>query len=137
MKTIVVLFVLLVPSVAWCAQEGVWPDEPCTNGDLFIDTVSKSYVVCEHEHWHLLRPACETDMEAAMRAMDEFVPTREELGYITGTFDILTNQICGDLCREARAITEAEQHLARVKREQAAITQWATVKQACWAASTR
>ncbi len=73
---------------------------------------------------------CLTIMEAAMRAMDEFVPTRHPTYFIYD--NTLLALRCDDTCTEREIIETAERRLATVKREQAAITQWNQAKRECW-----
>ena len=123
MKIILVLFVILIPSGVWATQMTGWPDEPCANGDAFIDTVSKSYVVCEHKHWHLMRSACESDLEAAMRAMEPFM--QKPLDRQPVVFDDLIPN------HDTRQ-DELRKEIARLDQLEKAWEQWATVKRECW-----
>ena len=77
--------------------------------------------------------ACLASMEAAMRAMDAFVPKRPTDNWLRiGDTDDLVIHHCDDACQERRIIEQAERDLQAVKHEQTVITQWATVKQQCW-----
>lgn len=102
----------------------------CDDMDIIFNG-STTLATCKNGRWSKLVEPCLATMEAAMRAMDEFVPKRHTISFITDT-TLLLFMPCDDACEERRIIESAEGRLAEVKREQAAITQWEQAKKNCW-----
>lgn len=127
-----VLIVLLWGGEARAQGGLIFPVEvphACDDMDIMLDG-GTTIAHCEDGRWSKLVEPCLSTMEAAMRAMDEFVPKRHAISFITDTTLLFIS--CDDACEERRIIESAEGHLAEVKREQAAITQWEQAKKNCW-----
>mgnify|MGYP001576485019 CR=1 FL=1 len=133
MKIIGMLFLIVL---LWGGEAEAFVDE-YGNCTLYIEgvphgcTYSQLRATALHDGKRIGDVAtCLAVMEAAMRAMDEFVPKRHPTSFISDNTLLYTE--CDDACIERRSIESAEGHLAEVKREQAAITQWDETRKNCW-----
>ena len=147
MKTILVLFVLLVPSVAWA--EEIFYSTDRNRFEYADGRVVPHNMLEAGKDYPQLRAGemqCTDKMQAAMEAMDEFTPKREEprLPEAKSFFNTLRYiwPCVSDDCLKADRLAEAEKNFAeaqaeldRVKRREDAITQWASVKRDCWRAT--
>ena len=157
MKAILVLFILILPLGAWAAETIFFNTDrnrfEYANGRVVPHNMleaGKDYQqiragemqftlkdpVWYQEFRRLTDDAltCLTKMEAVMRAMDEFVPSREPIPPLTVNTTVL--HLCqDDDCIKSARLAEAEAQLATVKRREDAISEWRNAKHTCWRAT--
>lgn len=128
----VVVFVLLL-LLTWAGPVGAEDCNKCV--ELGDSTASCTLLYCPNTIISITSEPdyCLAQMEAAMRAMEEFTPKPFNPTDMLLVDPLVLNYCSLDrTCVAERELRNAQDNLALAKRRDQAMSQWAVVKRECW-----